>query len=512
MNPFRRAIKIAEDLLNSQSSEAGSAAMPTGRMRSAGSQAEKVDRSAEPVAEGTSAEEIESLRALANKDSRRAMRSTVTDVNTSYKPVDLQEHRSAWRSLWLAELARRGSKTESKLLNPPTDLELVRNRSLQLVSAIFDLLASLAEEFNGIGNFPSLRLTSTAPTDVREQDAKDPLTYHRCRVSTSAWSLSVRAKDDTVEMFLVPATEVMSFSNAEYASRQKAKLVLTQSGNGIFWARNGFPTDSVELRVLVRNCFKELLLSTIAELSNKNAEAGISEEPEEVASAIHNLVLEKHNLVQKIVIQQEEIQNNIARELHDAVISDVMMLKRALSGDKKLSNDEVIDVLDQITRHLREICNDLAPRDLKDWGLQTVLDDMLHRVAERTGADCSVNCEDELPELPNAVQLHIYRILQECLNNVEKYADASRIVVNIGLSETAPQTLQISVQDNGRGFELHEGSPRKGMDGGKGLGSMRERAELIRAFFPTRLWIESAPSKGSKTTLEIALSGTFSEG
>jgi signal transduction histidine kinase len=353
-------------------------------------------------------------------------------------------------------------------MNSPTDLDLMRNRSQQLVSAIFDLLASLAEEFNAIGNFPSLRLTCTAPTDVREQDVKDPVSYYRCRVSTSSLSLSIRAKEDTVELFIVPSTEVMSFAHAEYASRQKSKLVLTQSGNGIFWSRNGFPIDSAELRVIVRACFKDLLLATISELSNKNAEPGISEEPEEVASAIHNLVLEKHNLVQKIVIQQEEIQNNIARELHDAVISDVMMLKRSLSGDKKLSNDEVIDVLDQITRHLREICNDLAPRDLKDWGLQTVLEDMLHRVAERSGTDCSVNCEDELPELPNAVQLHIYRILQECLNNVEKYASASRIVVNIGVSDGPPQTLQISVQDNGRGFELHEGSPRKGMEGGKG--------------------------------------------
>jgi signal transduction histidine kinase len=330
------------------------------------------------------------------------------------------------------------------------------------------------------------------------------VTYHRCRVSTSSWSLSVRAKDDTVELFLVPSTEVMSFSNAEYASRQKSKLVLTQSGFGIFWSKNGFPTDNAELRVIVRNCFKELLLAAIADLGSSDDAAQVTEEPEEVASAIHNLVLEKHNLVQKIVIQQEEIQNNIARELHDAVISDVMMLKRSLSGDKKLSSDEVINVLDQITRHLREICNDLAPRDLKDWGLQTVLEDMLNRMAERSGTDCSLNCEDELPELPNAVQLHIYRILQECLNNVEKYAGASRIVVNISVPEGS-QTLRISVQDDGRGFELHEGTPRKGLEGGKGLGSMRERAELIRAFFPTRLWIESAPSKGSKTTLEISL-------
>jgi signal transduction histidine kinase len=497
VNPFRKALKKAEELLNSQSSQAGSEVMPTGRIRPPAPEKpqpdKKVDRQEEVA------------------DPVRPLRSTVTDVNVSYKTVDLQEQRSAWRSLWLTELARRGSKSETPLLNAATDLEMMRNRSQQMVSAMFDLLTSLAEEFNGIGNFPSLRVTCTAPTDVREQELKEPLTYHRCRVSTSSWSLSIRAKDDIVEVHQVPSTEVMSLSHAEYASRQKARFILTQSGNGIFWSKNGFPLDNAELRVIVRNCFRDLILATIQELANKGSDTPLDDAPEEVASAIHNLVLEKHNLVQKIVIQQEEIQNNIARELHDAVISDVMMLKRSLSGDKKLSNDEVIDVLDQITKHLREICNDLAPRDLKDWGLQTVLDDMLNRIAERTHADCAVECEEEIPELPNAVQLHIYRIIQECLNNVEKYANATRIVVHMSVEDGPPQTLRISVQDNGRGFELHEGSPRKGMEGGKGLGSMRERAELIRAFYPTRLWIESAPSKGSKTTLELALSGSFAD-
>src|SRR6202000_192659 len=91
--------------------------------------------------------------------------------------------------------------------------------------------------------------------------------------------------------------------------------------------------------------------------------------------------------------------------------------------------------LDRVSQKLRDICHDLAPRDLIDWGLKTVIEDLLERVEERTGADCIFDCEGELPDFPYPVQLHIYRIVQELLNNVEKYAEASRIDVNIKVFE-----------------------------------------------------------------------------
>ena len=64
--------------------------------------------------------------------------------------------------------------------------------------------------------------------------------------------------------------------------------------------------------------------------------------------------------------------------------------------------------------------------------------------------------------------------------------------------------LTIAIIDDGIGFQMSDTRSR-GKEGGKGLGGIRERADLIRCFFPTRLSVESEPGKGAVTQLEIAL-------
>jgi signal transduction histidine kinase len=179
-----------------------------------------------------------------------------------------------------------------------------------------------------------------------------------------------------------------------------------------------------------------------------------------------------------------------------------MSLKRSLGGDKALGNEEVGLILDQISARLREICHDLAPRDLKDWGLQTVIEDLVERLAQRTGADCSFICDGELPELPYQVQLHIYRIVQESLNNIEKYAQATKIVVKFEVTSAA---IKLTLRDNGRGFTSADGEVRSKKEGGTGLSGIKERTEMIRCFFPARLLVVSKPGKGSVTTLEVRI-------
>jgi signal transduction histidine kinase len=212
--------------------------------------------------------------------------------------------------------------------------------------------------------------------------------------------------------------------------------------------------------------------------------------------------LTEQNMAQKIVSQQEEIQNRIARDLHDAVIADIMSLKRGISSEKGLSDDHMASSLDQICQRLREICHDLAPRDLKDWGLQTVIDDLVERLSQRTGADCSFIFEGEMPDLPYQVQLHMYRIVQESLNNIEKYAQATRIIVQL---EADPHNVKLTLRDNGRGYTSPEGEQRSKREGGTGLSGIKERTEMIRCFFPARLLVVSKPGKGSVTTLEVRI-------
>ncbi|MDR3614857.1 MAG: hypothetical protein P4L53_14960 [Candidatus Obscuribacterales bacterium] len=382
-------------------------------------------------------------------------------------------------------------------------LEAARKLMLEL----FTNFKSLTSEFNAIiakkPELSKLRISTTEISSVKEKDAAS---FWRCRTSSASWSLNVRGSAGMVEIFLVPAAEIFLLSQAETAMRLKNVLRLNrpieQRENEV-WSIDGLTADSDELFYLVRNLFKQLLLATVQEAQDEMPGASILQnlEGEELRDAVNQIILAEQNMAQKIVSQQEEIQNRIARDLHDAVIADIMSLKRLLSGDKRLNNDEVVENLDQICTRLREICHDLAPRDLRDWGLQTVIEDLVERLAHRTGADCSFTCDGELPELPYPVQLHIYRIVQESLNNMEKYAQASKIIVKF---EIDGKDIRITMRDNGQGFSMTpEGELRSKKEGGTGLSGIKERTEMIRCFFKTQLSVSSVPGEGSETVLEV---------
>jgi signal transduction histidine kinase len=91
----------------------------------------------------------------------------------------------------------------------------------------------------------------------------------------------------------------------------------------------------------------------------------------------------------------------------------------------------------------------------------------------RTRLDTHIAVREE--EIPDPLKLSIYRILQEALNNVTKHSGADRVVIS--LAETAG-VLQLTVEDNGRGFAVESVSSQDGSQRGFGLGSMRERAYL----------------------------------
>lgn len=217
---------------------------------------------------------------------------------------------------------------------------------------------------------------------------------------------------------------------------------------------------------------------------------------------LEQVLMERENLAFRLVSEHEEIKNRLARELHDTIIADLMMLKRYLSGDKQLTVKETIDIVDDVVKQLRDICNDFVPKHLQEWGLKTTLQDLVERVSMRTGIKCTFECEPDLKNLPEAVHLHIFRIIQECFNNIEKYANAS--TVDLKVESTKQKNLLFTVEDNGQGFESD--TPRTKSvttEGGRGLHGMKERVQLIRCYIPTTLDVTSVPGQGSKVTLEI---------
>ena len=127
---------------------------------------------------------------------------------------------------------------------------------------------------------------------------------------------------------------------------------------------------------------------------------------------------------------------------------------------------------------------------------------MLQRMGQRTAIDCTLSCDLDIPNLPDTVELNIFRLVQECLNNIEKHAKATTVSINI--ERRKDKSIRFTVTDNGKGFQ--PGSRDKSLDsGGMGVSGMRERVDLIRCFFPTEFGLRSAAGQGTTVHLEITL-------
>lgn len=401
-------------------------------------------------------------------------------------------------------LLQKSSLSNPKLRGVEEDWRCAR----ELLGSIHANLNTLANEFNIHISDAALKVRLTTPELAREapptrsnKTKSTTTTYLRFLAYTPTWALSVRASQRSVEIFLLPTSDLVVFEQSETPSSLKLSLKLEPRN---LWTVDNYAVTEIEQNTLVRSLFRDMIVRSKgdAEIPSNAMRLPLPPDGESLARSVRALMGDKQMLVQKIVTQQEDIQGRIGRDLHDAIISDIMCLKRSLSGDRRLSDAEMISILDGVTDQLYEICEALTPRNLKDWGLQTVLRNLLNGAAEQTGAHCVFECPTKLPELPEEVELHIYRIVQECLNNVRKYALAGNIKLSL-LNDGA--TLTVKIQDDGKGFDRIDCSPRN-TKGGRGRGIVRERTELINCYYPARLLVESEQLVGTIVTLEVHFS------
>jgi Signal transduction histidine kinase len=180
---------------------------------------------------------------------------------------------------------------------------------------------------------------------------------------------------------------------------------------------------------------------------------------------------------------QEAERRHLARELHDevgqaltAVRMNLQMLRRqpetALSAGRL---DESLGMVDHILRGVRQLSLDLRPSLLDDLGLAAALRWYVGAQAERSGISGDVVTEDVPADLPAATATTCYRIAQEAVTNAIRHARATRITVTLG--STANQ-LEISVSDNGIGFDVATARRRAIQGASAGLLGLEERVEL----------------------------------
>ncbi len=204
-----------------------------------------------------------------------------------------------------------------------------------------------------------------------------------------------------------------------------------------------------------------------------------------------------------IIKSEEKERTRFARDLHDGIGQFISVLKLNLnrlkkdsqSSDLNNSVSESLDVTEKMYQELKNICFNLMPETLIQFGLVAVLEDFILRINStgRVKINLDVFGLDKRPE--EVIEISIYRIIQEWVNNILKYSDATSITIQITADESE---ISLLIENNGLGFN------KEILINGNGFGwkNINSRANLIKA----DLEIDTSPGRpGTNLTLNCPL-------
>lgn len=200
---------------------------------------------------------------------------------------------------------------------------------------------------------------------------------------------------------------------------------------------------------------------------------------------------------------QEEERSRLAKDLHDGLGGMLSGVKYSMSNIKEnliVTPDNIavyersLDMIDSSIRELRRVAHNMMPETLIKFGLDETLKDYCHSVA----ATKLLNVRYQsfgLEQRPDSqVEIIVYRIVQELLNNILKHASASDVLVQLVREGTR---LSVLVEDNGRGFSTDMLETNKGA----GWANIKWRVEYLKG----KVDVHSETGKGTSVTIEFNL-------
>ncbi|WP_281337456.1 PAS domain-containing sensor histidine kinase [Flavobacterium eburneipallidum] len=307
--------------------------------------------------------------------------------------------------------------------------------------------------------------------------------------------------DKTFSQVLTPIEKEQLAIDRIIAQRQKSgwqgELNLTSRNDETIWL------DLSMVPVTIKKEESELLIICFDITERKKAE-------QEVERLNFENVTDKINqqkvISSKIVENQENEQNRIAKEIHDGIGQMLTGLKFSLESinlDDKEKAEQKIEYLKKlaldIIKGVRTATFNLMPPELSDHGIVSSLAKLTQELSKLTGKNILFYNKSGFDKrLDSLIEINIYRLTQEAINNAIKYADSSHIIVQLSHSNNI---LSIIIDDNGKGFDVNEAAKKRNSESGMGLLFMKERIEYING----RVFINSIVEEGTRVTFNIPI-------
>ena len=211
------------------------------------------------------------------------------------------------------------------------------------------------------------------------------------------------------------------------------------------------------------------------------------------------IIKEQERGIQAMIEAQEKERSRIARELHDGVvqqIGSVILKSRSILAKMNLldtkESREMLEMLENSNQDLRTISHQMMPRALKELGIVSALNDLLENSLGYSKINYSLEHFNIKERLPKKIEITIYRIVQELINNIIKHSKASEVSIQIFNTNN---TIILIVEDNGVGFD------KKISINGIGLLNISSRLDMVNG----DVNFEPSPKSGTLVTIKIPL-------
>lgn len=194
-----------------------------------------------------------------------------------------------------------------------------------------------------------------------------------------------------------------------------------------------------------------------------------------------------YEATQAILQGEEQERQRIAQDLHDSMGGMLANIRMTISSNDSSSKENVIEKLDKSIAEMRRISRNLMPETLKDLGLEIALKELCEAIPQKQFA-IQFEAFNLSENIPCKIQMALYRITQESISNITKYAQATNVIVQISQNNSI---LNLTIEDDGIGFDKSE------IVYGLGLKNIQNRVQLINGT------VEIASNKGEGTTINV---------
>ena len=235
------------------------------------------------------------------------------------------------------------------------------------------------------------------------------------------------------------------------------------------------------------------------------------QEYDSIAKAINHMTgelntsqQENRALTQHSLEIQEDERQRLSQELHDELGQSLTAIKVMAvtaahkKADIKQTTDSIISVCDHLMSVVRSMMHQLHPLVLTELGLKATMEDLLNHWATRNPElKLTIDCPDEVDTLEQKISIQVFRIVQECLTNIVRHAQAKQASVSLEIVQlsTTGKALRLRVTDDGQGCAVEN------IKTGFGLLGMKERINSLGGEFS----IKTQPMQGMNITASIPL-------